>query len=90
MIIICAKLFIKSTIHDKVMGQTRTAFTEAYAQSFSAACDFDLALTHRFVISICSKLFIKSSMHDKSMGRTRTSLTEAYAKRLNVDCDHEL
>ena len=54
MIIICAKLFIKAIIHDKVMGQTRTAFTEAYAQSLSADCDFDLALTHRFVISICS------------------------------------
>ena len=42
MIIICALLFIKSAIHDKVMGQTQTDFTIAYAQSLSADYDLDL------------------------------------------------
>ena len=31
------------TMADKVMGRTRTGFTEAYAQSLSAECDLDLA-----------------------------------------------
>ena len=45
-IIICANLFPNPTMHDKVMGQTQTGFTEAYAQSFRAQCDvtFDLVL----------------------------------------------
>ena len=29
-------------MHDKVMGQTQTGFTEAYAQSLSVDCDLDL------------------------------------------------
>ena len=33
MIIICAKLFSNPTMHNKVMGQTLTGFTEVYAQS---------------------------------------------------------
>ena len=33
MTIVCAVLFINSAMHDKVMGQTQTGFTEAYAQS---------------------------------------------------------
>ena len=32
MIIICAKLFSNPTLHNKVMGRTRTGFTEVYAQ----------------------------------------------------------
>ena len=39
MIIIRAKLFSNPTMHDKVMGQTRTGFTEVYAQSLSVNCD---------------------------------------------------
>ena len=42
MIIICAKLFLNPAMHNKVMGRTRTGFTEVYAQSFSADCDLDL------------------------------------------------
>ena len=42
MIIICAKLFLNPTLHNKVMGRTRTCFTEVYAQSLRA--DFDLNL----------------------------------------------
>ena len=41
-IIICAKLFSNPTLHNKVMGRTRTGFTEVYAQSLSADCDLDL------------------------------------------------
>ena len=41
MMIICAKLFSNPTMHNKVMGQTRTGFIEAYAQSLSADCDLD-------------------------------------------------
>ena len=29
-------------MHDKVMGQTQTGLTEAYAQSLSGDCDLDL------------------------------------------------
>ena len=40
--IICAKLFSNPSMHNKVMGQTRTGSTEVYAQSLSADCDLDL------------------------------------------------
>ena len=42
MIIIYAKLFLNPIMHNKVMGQTRTGFTEVYAQSLSADCVLDL------------------------------------------------
>ena len=42
MMIICAKLFSNLTTHGKVMGRTRTGFTEVYAQSLSIDCDLDL------------------------------------------------
>ena len=42
MVIICADLFINPTMHGKVMCQTQTGFTEAYAQSLRADCDLDL------------------------------------------------
>ena len=29
-------------MHNKVVGQTRTGFTEVYAQSLSVDCDLDL------------------------------------------------
>ena len=41
MIIICAKLFSNPTMHNKVMGPTRTGFTEVYAHSLSVDCDLD-------------------------------------------------
>ena len=42
MIIICAKLFSNPTMHNIVMGQTRTGFTEVHAQSLNADCDLEL------------------------------------------------
>ena len=42
MMIICVKLFLNPTMHNKVMDRTRTGFTEVYAQSLSADCDLDL------------------------------------------------
>ena len=42
MIIFCSKLYLNPTMHNKVMGRTRTGFTEVYAQSLSANCDLDL------------------------------------------------
>ena len=41
-IIIYAKLFLNSTMHNKVMGRTSTGFTEVYAHSLRADCDLDL------------------------------------------------
>ena len=41
MMIICAKLFSTPTMHDIVIGQTETGFTEVYAQSLSADCDLE-------------------------------------------------
>ena len=41
MIIICAKLFLNPTMHDKVIGQTRTRSTEVYAQILIVDCDLD-------------------------------------------------
>ena len=40
MMIICANLFF--SMHDKVIGRTKTVFIEAHAQSLSADCDLDL------------------------------------------------
>ena len=42
MMIICVKLFSNPIMHNKVMGRTRTGFTEVYPQSLSADCDLDL------------------------------------------------
>ena len=42
MIIICAKLVSNPTMHNKVMGRTRTGFTEVSEQSLSAYCDLGL------------------------------------------------
>ena len=73
MMIICTKLFLNPTMHVKVMGRTRTRFTEAYVQSLSAAVTltFDLVICFLFVtcrlvmMIICVKLFINPIMHDK-------------------------
>ena len=48
MMIICAKLFLNPTMHNKVMGLTRTGFTEVYTQSLSADCDLDLQPSDMF------------------------------------------
>ena len=42
MMIICAKLFLNPTMNNKVMGRTRTGFTEVSAPSLSADCGLDL------------------------------------------------
>ena len=69
MMIICAKLFSNPTMHNKVMGRTRTGFNEVYAQSLSADCDLDLATqflfaTHCLVMMIiCAKLFSNPIMY---------------------------
>ena len=42
MMIICAKLLSNPIMYNKVMGRTRTGFTEVFAKSLSADCDLDL------------------------------------------------
>ena len=78
MIIICAKLFINLTMHNKVTGQTCTVFTEAYAQCLRADCDLDLGPSNTILVCdisschdiICAKLFSIPNMHDNVMGCT--------------------
>ena len=75
-------------MHYKVMGWTRTGFTEVYAQSLSADCNFDLypsdmvhIQTHCLVmIIICAKLFLDPIMHNKVMGRIRTGSLKSMHK----------
>ena len=67
-------------MHNKVMGQTRSGFTEDYAQSLRVDCDLELwssdtAFLRHIVLSNDAKLFI--TMHDNIMGPTRTGFTEA-------------
>ena len=96
--IICAKLFSNPTMHNKVMGQTRTGSTEVYAQSLSADCDLNLWPSDMVLVSntclvimiIYAKLFSNSNMHNKVMGRTRTGSLEVYAQSLSADCDLNL
>ena len=42
MMVICAKLFLNPSMHNKDIGRTRTGFTEVNAQSLNADCDLDL------------------------------------------------
>ena len=42
MMIICAKLFLNPSMHNKVMGRKQADFTDVYAQSLSADSDLDL------------------------------------------------
>ena len=58
MMIICAKLFSNPVMHKKIMGRTRTGFTEVYAQSLSAGCDFDFCSSD--MVLVCDT----SSCHD--------------------------
>ena len=95
MMIIYSILFSKPTMHNKVMGLTRTGFTEVYAQSLSADCDLDLWPSDTVLVCdtsschdnhLCQIIF-KSHLHNKVMGRTRKCFTEVYAQSLNADCD---
>ena len=77
MMIICAKLFLNPTMHNKVMGQTRAGFTEVYTKSLkTVTLTFDLAIwfllaTHCLVmIIICAKLSSNPTMHNQVMGLT--------------------
>ena len=63
MIIICAKIFINLTMHNNVMGQKRTGFTEAYAL-WTVTLTFDLAIlflfvTYCFVMMIICAIFFQ-------------------------------
>ena len=58
MIIICGKIFSNPTMHNKVMGRTRTGDTEFCAQSLSA--DYDLDLLPSDMVLVCDIL----SYHD--------------------------
>ena len=90
MIIICDKLFSNPTMHNKVMGRTRTGLTEVYAQSLSADCNLDLNLAtwflivahHLVMMIICAKLISNPTMHKKVMGRTQTSLCTKFKCKL--------
>ena len=75
MTIICAKSFLNPTMHNKVMGRTRTGFTEVYAQSLSLT--FELATWFLFVtyclvmMIISAKLFSNTILYGLVMARTR-------------------
>ena len=89
MTIISAKLFSNLTMHNIVMGRTRTGFTEVYSQSLSA--DYNLDLRPSDIVLICDTsschddhlcyFFSNPTMHNKVMGRTRTGFTEVYAQK---------
>ena len=63
MMIVCAKLFSNPIKHNKVMGWTRTGFTEVYAQSLSADCDLYLSPSN--MVSVPDTL----SCHDDHLCR---------------------
>ena len=85
-------------MHNKLMGQTRTCFTEVYVQSLSADCDLDLWPSD--MVFVCDTLschddqfavlFLNPTMHNKVMSRTRTGYTEVSAQSLSADCDLDL
>ena len=56
--VICAKLVLNPTMHNKVMGRTRTYFMEVYAQSLKANRDLDLLPSD--MVFVCDT----SSCHD--------------------------
>ena len=61
MMIICAKLFLNPTMHNKVMGRTRTGFTEVYAQSLCVDCDLGPRLSDMILVGDMS------SCHDNHL-----------------------
>ena len=95
MMIICVKLLSNPIMYIKVMGRTRTGFTEVYHKVYvrTVTLMFDLVTwflfaTYRLVMMIiCAKLFSNPTMHNKVMGQTRTSFTEDYAQSLSADFD---
>ena len=98
MVIICAKVVLNPTRHNKVMDRTRTGFTEVYAQSLVQTVTLTVNLatgflfaTHCLVMMIIfAKLFLNPTLHKTLMCRTQTGFTEAYAQSLSADCDLDL
>ena len=64
--IICAKLFLNPTMHNKVIGRSQTGTTEIYAQSLSVDRDLDLRPSDMVLVCdmmiICAKLFLNPTM----------------------------
>ena len=98
MMIICVTFFKNPTTHDKVIGRTRTGFTEAYAQSLRSDCDLDFNLTtwplfaiHRLIlIIICAKLFSNSTMHNTVIWVGHEQVSLIFAQSFSADCDLDL
>ena len=44
------QMILYPTMHDKVMGQTRTGFSETYAQSLRVNCDLDLCPSNMILV----------------------------------------
>ena len=98
MMIICAKLFLNPSMHNKVMvGHEHVSlksmlkvYVRTVTVTFNLAIWFFFA-THRLVIIIiCAKSFLNLPMRNKVMGRTRTGFSEVYAQRLSANCDLDL
>ena len=79
-------------------GQTRTGFTQIYAQSLNADYDIDLWPNNMVLVRdtlFCHddhlyQLIFKSHLAWPSYGSDITSFTEACARCLRVDCDLDL
>ena len=79
-------------MHNKVMGRTRTAYKEVYAQSFSGDCDLDL-LPYHFQIPLCiTKLWVgheqvsMKSMHKVKMRTVTWSLFATHHLVMIIIC----
>ena len=75
-------------MHNKVMGRTRTDFTEVCAQSLCAECDLDLCPSDMVLVRDTSsfhddhfcQIIFKYSTHNKVIGRTRTGTPKSMHK----------
>ena len=96
MMIICAKLLSNPTMHNKVMGWTRTGFTEVYAQSLRAYCDLDICPSDMILVrdtsschdnNLCQIIF-KSHHAPLIMVGTRfwNTLTHTHTDRVDSIC----
>ena len=90
------QVIIKS--RHKVLDQTQTGFTEAYAQSLRAECDLDLWPSDMVLVHdtsschnehLCQIIF-KSHYAWQSYWQTWTGFTVAYAQNLSGNCDLDL
>ena len=97
MMIVNTKSFSNPTLHNKVMGRTRTGFTIVNAQSLSADCDLDLwpndmvlvATHYPVMVTICAQLFSNPSCMAKLRpghdSETHTH-THTHTDRVNSIC----